>query len=89
VVLENDRHVPGVRLVDRPQAPQQEVRRAHALVAELLVGPGTVVLPEKDLVAGHGVLGAGLDMGAHGKGCGVEGQRFCHARVTSSNRVEA
>ena len=53
VVLEQHRDVPGTGVVDRAEAPQEEVRHAHRLVAELAIGPRAVALHEQDLVLGH------------------------------------
>jgi hypothetical protein len=61
--------VPGPVVVDRTQPLYQEMRDSGRLVTKLSIGPGAIVMHQKDLVGRLGMLGTNLHLCGQGKIC--------------------
>jgi hypothetical protein len=67
VVLEQHGDVTRRAVARGLEPAAQEVRRAHRLVAQLPIGPRPLVLHQEDLVLGHRVSDASLELGTDGE----------------------
>ena len=79
MVLEQHRDMAGPPLVDRPEAPEQEMRDAHAFVAILPEGPGAFVLNQEDAISDVGMHRARFDLRADRRESVDHGSRGCSA----------
>jgi hypothetical protein len=77
----------GPPLVDRPEAPEQEMRDAHAFVAVLAEGPLALVLDQEDAIGDGGMIRARFDLRADRRESRDHGSRRCHASHVAILRV--
>ncbi len=69
MVVEQHRDVAGPVRVDGRQTLEQEVGRAHRLIAEVAVAPGAVALAQGDAFGDVRVGGPRFELGPEGEGC--------------------